>query len=148
MRLVGFNKKLQPQRSSYAVMKSPVKLEKCLIKRGPNKDFELFVNNSSKSLPSDRKIKFLESFEPSKTNSTPADVPIDKICSVEFINTKGVITSVKPARPVSTGLVHELTLTDQDVSITLSAWDNNIHKFEQWKTYIFENILKCLMFQE
>ena len=83
--------KLQPQLSSYAVMKSPVKVEKCLIKRSRNKDFEIFVNNSSKILPSNRKIEFLESFEPSKTNSTPADVPIDKICSVDdgkFISLK------------------------------------------------------------
>lgn len=52
MRLVGFDQKLQEQ------MASLTDLENCQIKRGRNNKYEIFLGNTTKVLPSQRKIEF------------------------------------------------------------------------------------------
>jgi len=112
MRFVGFNEDIQTKLSS---MKSPVKAERCTIKRGRNQDFEIFLNSGTKISPSPRKIDFSNCVEP--TEKQPRVIrfvsigDIDSIADGEYVDTKGTVTSLLPARPVSTGLIQEATFT-------------------------------------
>ena len=48
-----------------------------------------------------------------------------------------------PARPVSTGLVQEVTIADETGSTILSAWDTNIDKIQMSITYNFQRLFVC-----
>ena len=56
------------------------------------------------------------------------------------VNTIAKVISIHPARPVSTGLLQEITISDASGTIQLSAWETNINKLQIDTTYDFTNL--------
>jgi len=148
MRLV---ENLQTALSSFADTKIPVMVDRCQIKCGRNQELEILLNNSSKVKPSPKKLDFSTCVSPSSVATSSVvktatkDVKLrelDRIDDGVFVNVVANVTSVKPAKPVSTGLVQEVMLTDDNsIEVKLSVWDDNIEKFQEYKSYRFCNIL-------
>ena len=144
MRLVGFDGNLQTTLSSFADTKSPVMMEKCQIKRGRTDELEILLSSSSKIKPSPKKLDFSASasvIRPSSMATAAAnDAQLYDVQTIDdgiFVNVVAKVISVKPAKPVSTGLVQELIVTDGTCELKLSVWDDNIGKFQQSNTYNF-----------
>lgn len=149
MRLVGFDEKLQSQLASFVDTKSPAKVVKCQIKRGRNQEFEIVLHNSSRIMASPRQLDFTgfdaSSASPVPVNTITKDIPLSKLETMDegdVVNTSGTVSAIKPARPVSTGLVQEVVLTNDENStqVSMSVWDDNIDILEEWQTYEFKNL--------
>lgn len=114
----------------YAENRSPVKFDKLQVKRSRyNEDFELMLNKSTRITPSPN---FSSKCSPlAKTSkSISVDVPnlyeINDVDDGKVINTCAAVLVVKPSKPVSTGLVQEVVLTDNSTEVCLSVWGTNI----------------------
>ncbi len=59
----------------------------------------------------------------------------------EIVNVSGTVTSITPVRPVTTGLLQEVTITDISGSISMSVWGNNTDKLELVQSYSFEKLV-------
>ncbi len=136
LRIVGFDEKLQATLSTLSQNKTPVKAEKCQIKRSRNEEFEILLNRSTNISSSPKKLKFSASNISPSPNTSQSVHEVSSIADItdvpdgEIVNVSGTVTFISPVRPVSTGLVQEVTITDSSGSITMSVWGNNIDRFQ------------------
>ncbi len=145
LRLVGFNQKLQTELSNLSEKNLPVKVESCQLKRGRSDDIEILLNKKSKILASPKKLEIPSRVSPSPSVNIPYNISLKQLDTIEdgeLVNLTATVTSVAPARPVSSFLIQDITIVDNDGSMTtLSAWDVNIDKFESSETYSFTKLL-------
>ncbi len=141
MRLVGFDAKQQSDIAALTATQSPVKAENCQIKlsRDDSTTFEIMFGSKTKVLPSLRKIEFTSTPVIQPESNFASDIlTMDSVKSLDdgmLINFTATVTSIKPATAVSTGILQELSVSDETASITLSAWEPFIGQFEPSCTY-------------
>ncbi|MCH9717743.1 MAG: hypothetical protein K0U52_11765 [Gammaproteobacteria bacterium] len=142
LKIVGFDEKFQSTLSTLTESKTPVKVERCQIKRSRNDEYEIILNRSSNILPSPKKILFPEKTE--KVHQVSSIAAINALEDGELINVTATVTAIAPVRPVSTGLVQETTIADKSATISMSVWGSNVDQLQIGETYEFQNFILVL----
>ena len=73
-------------------------------------------------------------------NETIAEIKIKQLVEIDdgtLVMLKEKVLSLSTIRPVSTGIVQDVTIADET---NLSAWDKNIDMLEPGKLYKFHNV--------
>ena len=138
LRFVGFDTDSQQKIAEIADTKTPVKATNCSIKRNRNQDLEIHINQSTVIAPSPKKIDFAE-FKTATVKDVTI-VSVDDTADGAIVNIRAKIVAIAPARPVSTGIVQELTVADNTGSISLSLWDENIDKLVMSAAYSLNHL--------
>ena len=137
IRVVGFDEQLQSKLSTFRQRNTPIKIEKCQVKRGKDEEYEILMNKATTISPSPKKIEI-----PVHENATH-HIQIEEVSNATdgtCINIVAHVADVLPPRPVSTGVIQEITLVDETGHITLTMWDTLTNKLQMSKTYIFKKL--------
>ena len=127
------NSSVQSKLSTFRQQNTPTKTEKCQVKRERDEEYEILMNKATTILPSPKKFEI-----PVHENATH-HIQIDEVSNATdgtCINIVANVADVLPPRPVSTGVIQEITLVDETGYITLTMWDTLTNKLQMSKTDI------------
>ncbi len=137
--IVGFEENLQTQLAALAEKKQPVKLQNCQIKRSRTDELEIHLGRGTSVLASPKKIDIPTAAIP-KVRDVESIRGIDEIEDGDFVNCTAKVIDVAPARPVSTGVVQDVTIGDGTATINLFVWEADIGTLDESITYNFKNL--------
>ena len=141
LRIVGFDEDTQVKLSSFSESKTPVKLNKCQIKRGRFDNYELFISRGTCISASPKTIQS-PIWHVKGENSQI--ISIDDMATIPdgtMVSLQATTISIEPVRLVSTGVIQISQIMDSSGSINITMWDNNTNLPELSVTYTFTNVV-------